>query len=101
MYAKIKGNLLRPRTVVDYLREPYVYTPGNVRVTFDSDIRSGLFSRDVFDPALPLLPAQDSRRVVMEVKYDAYLPSLIADALQLGERSACAISKYVLARGFE
>ena len=49
MYAKIKGNLLRPRTVVDYLREPYVYTPGNVRVTFDSDIRSGLFSRDVFD----------------------------------------------------
>ena len=34
LYSKMKGELLRPVTVVNYEREAFVYSPGNVRVTF-------------------------------------------------------------------
>ncbi|MCI9438693.1 MAG: polyphosphate polymerase domain-containing protein [Lachnospiraceae bacterium] len=35
LYAKMHYQILRPRVLVSYIREPYVYRAGNVRVTFD------------------------------------------------------------------
>ena len=43
LYCKMKTQQLRPRVLVSYVREPYIYRPGNVRVTFDSQIRTSLF----------------------------------------------------------
>ena len=40
--CKMKLQGLRPRTLVDYIREPFVYGPGNVRVTLDYQLRTGL-----------------------------------------------------------
>lgn len=39
---KMQTEGLEPKTIVDYIREPFVYAPGNVRVTLDYDIRTGL-----------------------------------------------------------
>lgn len=47
LYGKMRTQLLRPKTIVDYTREPYIYPAGNVRVTLDYDIRTGLRSTDV------------------------------------------------------
>ena len=46
LYHKMRAQGLRPRTIVDYTREPFVYAPGNVRVTLDYDIRTGLQCTD-------------------------------------------------------
>ena len=35
LYAKMISQGLRPKTIVDYIREPFVYGPGNVRVTLE------------------------------------------------------------------
>ncbi len=35
LYVKMHSQGLRPKTIVDYTREPFVYEPGNVRVTLD------------------------------------------------------------------
>lgn len=43
-YVKLKTQQLRPRVLVSYIREPLIFKAGNVRVTFDSQIRSS-FSR--------------------------------------------------------
>jgi len=43
---KMKAERLQPKTIVDYTREPFVYLPGNVRVTMDYDIRTGMFRTD-------------------------------------------------------
>ena len=45
LYAKMHYQLLRPRVLVSYVREPYIYKAGNVRVTFDSHIRTTLYHR--------------------------------------------------------
>lgn len=46
LYAKMRSQMLCPRVLVSYMREPYVYQTGNVRITFDSDIRTTLYHKD-------------------------------------------------------
>lgn len=97
LYAKMHTELLRPRTIVDYKREPYVYGPGNVRVTFDSDIRTGLYHNILFDKPLLTAPTQ-SDVIIMEVKYDAFLPEIMQMAVRVPCRRAEAFSKYAVSR---
>ena len=99
LYAKIRYQLLRPKVVVDYKREPYVYGPGNVRVTFDSDIRTSLYQNSLFEKDLLTMPAQDEG-ILMEVKYDAFLPEIMQMAVRVPNRQAEAFSKYAVCRRF-
>ena len=46
---------MRPRTIVDYDRVPWIMDEGTVRITFDSDVRAAVGSYDIFDPSLPTL----------------------------------------------
>ena len=88
---------LRPRTIVDYMREPFVYTPGNVRVTLDYDIRTGLGCTDFLNPGCITVPA-GAAPIILEVKWDTFLPDIIRDAVQLSGRRAGAFSKYAACR---
>lgn len=97
LYAKMRAQGLRPKTIVDYTREPFVYGPGNVRVTLDYDIRTGLDCTDFLDPGCTTVPAGDAP-IILEVKWDAYLPDIIRDAVQLPGRRAEAFSKYAQCR---
>lgn len=96
-YQKFRAQRLRPKTVVDYTREPFIYAPGNVRVTLDYDLRTALGSTDLLDPALLTIPAGDAP-ILLEVKWDAYLPSIIRDAVQLHSRRSAPFSKYAQCR---
>lgn len=97
LYLKMTLDGLRPKTIVDYIREPFVYEPGNVRVTLDYDIRTGLQCIDFLDPDCLMIPAGDSG-IIMEVKWDEFLPSIIRDVVQLSGRRATAFSKYAACR---
>ncbi|MBD5160505.1 MAG: polyphosphate polymerase domain-containing protein [Oscillibacter sp.] len=97
LYSKMSCQLLRPKTVVDYTREPFVYPPGNVRVTLDYDIRTGLGCTDFLDPDCLTIPAGDAP-AILEVKWDSYLPEVIRAAVQLPGRRASAFSKYAACR---
>lgn len=88
---------LRPRTIVDYTREAFVYPAGNVRVTLDYDIRTGLTSTDLLDPACTTVPA-GGPTIILEVKWDEFLPDVIRAAVQLHGRRATAFSKYAACR---
>ncbi len=97
LYAKMRMQQLRPKTIVDYTREPFVYAPGNVRVTLDYNIRTGIRCTDFLNPDCPMIPAGvDS--VILEVKWDAYLPDVIRSAVQLESRHVTAFSKYAQCR---
>lgn len=98
LYSEMKGNLLRPRTIVDYTREAYIYPMGNVRITFDKSIRTGLNSINMFDDNLPTIETIDNKYIVLEVKFDEFLPEVIRDIIQVKERRATSISKYEAAR---
>jgi hypothetical protein len=85
---------------VDYERDPFVYPAGNVRVTLDHDIRTGLNSTDFLNPACITIPAAQDV-IILEVKWDGFLPDLVRDAVRLDSRSATAFSKYAACRIYD
>ena len=93
---KMRGGL-RPKTLVDYTREPFVFGPGNVRVTLDYRIRTGIGYGGFLDPCCVTIPAGDAP-VILEVKWDAFLPQIIRDAVQLPGRHTSSFSKYAACR---
>lgn len=97
LYTKMVTEGLRPRTIVDYTREPFVYAPGNVRVTLDYNIRTGLSCVDFLNPDCLTIPAGNNE-IILEVKWDEFLPEIIRDAVQLENRHTGAFSKYAACR---
>ncbi|MCQ2485677.1 MAG: polyphosphate polymerase domain-containing protein [Clostridia bacterium] len=97
LYSKILSKGLKPKTIVDYTREPFVFSAGNVRVTIDYNIRTGLHCTDFLNPKCVTIPAGYSP-IILEVKWDSYLPDIIRDAVQLEGRSSSAFSKYAVCR---
>lgn len=100
LYRKMISQGLRPKTIVDYWREPFIFAPGNVRVTLDYDIRTGLRCTDFLDPDCVTVPAGDAP-IILEVKWDEFLPSVIRDIVQLEGRHTSAFSKYAICRIYD
>lgn len=98
LYTKMKYQQLRPKTIVEYTREPFVYQTGNVRITFDSKVRTGISSKDFFDLEAPTVAANEENITILEVKYDHFLPEIIENCIQMRDRRTSAFSKYVACR---
>ena len=93
----LRQELLRPRVVIDYVRDAYVFTPGNVRITFDRNIRASRDTSGFLAGACAYSPLRDTDRI-LEVKYDEMLPGFIARLLESGNMNQTAYSKYRLGR---
>ncbi|MBQ2925312.1 MAG: polyphosphate polymerase domain-containing protein [Ruminiclostridium sp.] len=100
LYVKMTLQGLRPKTIVDYTREPFVFGPGNVRVTLDYDLRTGLHCTDFLNPDCLTIPATDDA-VILEVKWDQFLPDVIRDLVQIPGRRTAAFSKYAACRALD
>ena len=77
-----------------------MYEPGNVRITLDRNVRTGLGRVDFLDTNLLRLPAL-GQLAVLEVKYDEFLPDLVRMAVQIPGRQASACSKYAVCRRYD
>lgn len=96
LYSKMSTQGIAPKTIVDYTREPFIYPAGNVRVTLDYNIRSGMRCTDFLNPDCVTVPVSDA--IILEVKWDGFLPDIIRDAVALADRREGAFSKYAACR---
>ena len=96
LYSKIMSQGLRPKTIVDYEREPFVFSAGNVRVTLDYNIRTGVNCTDFLNPDCVTVPTGNS--IILEVKWDEYLPDIIRNIVQLPSCRTQTFSKYAVCR---
>jgi len=96
LYAKIRTQNLRPRCIVDYQRQAFTYPAGNVRITLDSRVKTSNSVTGFLNPASVMIPAANT--IVMEVKFNSFLPDVIRDIIQVGHRNQTEFSKYVVAR---
>lgn len=99
LYARMKAEGLRPRTIVDYIRTPFVYKAGNVRVTIDENIRTGLGCTDFLNPHCVTVPA--GNEIILEVKWDEMLPNPVKSAVRLTSVRSAAFSKYAACRRYD
>ncbi|MBQ7114255.1 MAG: polyphosphate polymerase domain-containing protein [Clostridia bacterium] len=101
MFAEFATKPLKPRVIVDYMREAYTFPLEDVRITFDKDVRTGMRSTDLFNARIPTYPVIDGYDMVLEVKFNRYLPTYVRSLLQLDAHTRSAVSKYCLCRRFE
>lgn len=84
-----------PAVLVDYKREAYVFGAGNVRITFDMELSTA----DVLDP-LNKKPnfyrIFDDGSIILEIKYDEFLPVHIQELLSGIPITRESVSKFVL-----
>jgi hypothetical protein len=99
LYVQMKLYQLKPMTVVDYEREVFIYEYGNVRVTFDGCIKTSFRNNDLLNPDLAMVETTPNV-VVLEVKFDEYLPDVIKQLLQVIDRRKGGYSKYQYSRMF-
>lgn len=93
----IKQECLRPKIIVEYDRCAYVFTPGNVRITFDRNIRASDDVQEFLNDKYTCIMLRETNRV-LEVKYDEFLPGFIAQILENGNMNQTSYSKYKLCR---
>ena len=91
---------LKPVSIIDYTREVFIKEEGNVRITFDSDVKTSFHNTDLLNEHTPMIDVLDYGTVIVEVKYDGYLPDVIKKLLQVSDRRSSAFSKYQLGRMF-
>lgn len=99
-YTKVKNEGLKAKVIVDYTREPFVFSAGNVRVTLDYNIRTSMNCTDFLNPDCLTVPIENSP-CILEVKWDNYLPDVIRDVVQLDCRHNTAFSKYAVSRMYD
>lgn len=89
--------LLKPVTIIEYNRVPYVYPIGNVRITIDTAIIASSMN-DLFSDQLCGVNVLPGSYGVLEVKYDDVLPGAITHVLSGYDLQVSSFSKYVKAR---
>lgn len=99
-YADMRTRLLKPVVIVDYDREAYTYNAGNVRITFDRFLHSGQFDHNLFSKHNTTVPVLPPGIMILEVKYDNFLPPHIKAILSTVKGTRSAISKYALCRRY-
>ncbi len=99
-YYGITVHGLRPKVIVDYVREAYLYRLGDVRVTFDKGLSTVINSLDIFDANAAPVRVFRQPMEILEVKYTEFLPVFVKELLDIRASVRSAISKYVLCREF-
>ena len=99
-YTDLIVNRYEPMVIVDYTREAYVHKLNNIRITFDKFLRTGLYETSIFRKDAPTVDVIEQPKMILEVKYDNFLPDFIRDILQISSSQRYAISKYVICRKF-
>lgn len=91
--AAISQRGLRPKVIVEYDRKAYVFGTGNVRITFDRNVRASRKIMEFGNAALMYTPVRGINNV-LEVKYDEFLPCFIAQLMEMGNMNQSTFSKY-------
>ncbi len=99
LYAAYISSGMRPKCIVEYDRCAFIEPAGNVRVTFDMNLRgSGDVDRFLDyseDFTMPILPPGQH---ILEVKYDEFLPRHLLQLIDINSLQRQSVSKYALVR---
>jgi len=98
IYVEFVSKHYKPKVVVDYLRDAFIYDLFNIRITIDKDVRCSNHNFDIFSDDLHLIPIFETKRHILEVKFDQILPDFILNLIQISRFERMAISKYTLSR---
>ncbi len=99
LYAMLTVDGYRPAVIVEYDRTAYSYPAFDVRLTFDSRVRSSEMNLNLYDTNLPWNPIFTDA-VILEVKFNQNLPGFVQKILRPYRLTQTSFSKYCTGRPF-
>jgi len=100
IFKKFTEGHYRPKAIIDYTRDAFMFDFFNLRITFDKNLHSNNTDFDLFSDNLHTMPVILEGKQILEIKYEHALPEFIQRTLQLDSFERMAISKYTLGRRF-
>ena len=97
-YGLMQTRFYRPKAIIEYRRTAFIAKENDIRITLDKDISAAHAHLDLFAEDVKPYPVMESFNVVLEVKYNGFLPSYIKDMIRMVDVSAISIGKYALGR---
>lgn len=97
-YRMFRTQGRRPSVLVDYRRTAWVGPLEHLRITLDEQV-SAAKSAELFDPHVNTVKLHSAGAVILEIKYDRYLPGYLRGPLASVGGVPMSISKYATARG--
>lgn len=97
LYMERRQRRLQPKVMIEYCREAFICETGNTRITLDRNIRVGTPGENFLQEDALTVPLYHSE-VILEVKWDAFLPDVIREITILPRGHAMAFSKYAAGR---
>ena len=98
LYLELTLGGYRPKVIVEYERLAYLYDMGDIRITYDWNVRAAQYTGQFFDEEIHGVPIQGSDSGVLEVKYNQFLPSFLKETLKSLDKLQTANSKYIISR---
>ena len=98
---KLQSSAYRSKVIVEYDREAYCLPYGNIRITFDKNLRTYNTEHELFNlKHIEPSPVFFDNSQIIEVKFNIELPQYLNDILQTVPATRSSISKYVLSQRF-
>jgi len=99
-YSEFKKDFYVPVVLVDYKRLAFCHSLNNIRITFDTVLSKDETNLDLFNKEILKMPVSNHKFVVMEIKYNRFLPNWIKRLISIQGLPRHAISKYCLSRTY-
>ncbi len=88
----------KPVVTLNYNRIPYVYKVGNVRLTLDYNISIDYNTDEFFKEDSIKIPIIENNMMILEVKYDEFIPNYIVWLFNINTLERTSYSKYLKGR---
>lgn len=98
IYKEFKKHAYYPVVLLDYLREAFVYDLNSIRIVFDKFLKSTTLQLDIFKKDTFQTQKLKQGLVIMEIKYNGFIPGFLKQILQIPSFEMDAISKYCIGR---
>ncbi|MFA9423531.1 MAG: polyphosphate polymerase domain-containing protein [Sedimentibacter sp.] len=99
-YFQLSSGLIKPKVIVKYNRIAFVHPVGDLRITFDQNIKTSSNQVNIFEKNINYVPAIGINENILEVKFNGVMPDHIKSLLESGQVMASSSSKYVFSRKY-
>ena len=97
-YLEIRNNLLEPKVIVDYYREAFILPYNEIRLTFDTQLAAAKPCLNIFTDRVNAIPLPKYYSLILEVKYNNFLPTHIKAILERYNLTRLSVSKFLICR---
>ncbi|MBK5241470.1 polyphosphate polymerase domain-containing protein [Clostridium sp.] len=99
-YFQLAHCLIKPKVIVKYNRVAFIHPVGDLRITFDTNVKTSINQVNIFEEKISYIPALGINENILEIKFNGVMPDYIKSLIESGNVMASSSSKYVYSRKY-